>query len=213
MEISQVEMPNANLAPSSEKSVSQDFETFLKMLTTQIQNQDPLSPMAADQFASQLATFSMVEQQTLTNQNIGSLINMLSASRISNFASVVGRFALHDGPFNYSGSAIAFELGEAPWQEGDAKLTIINERGALVAEVNLRAGQTRLQWDGKALDGSLAATGLLTAEVRGIRDNALIDVPVYTGGVVEEIQFDETGAELLLANGTVVGEADVAKLR
>ena len=59
-----------SLTPAAKKSTgSQHFETFLKMLTTQIQNQDPLSPMQADQFADQLASFSMVEQQTLTNQN------------------------------------------------------------------------------------------------------------------------------------------------
>ena len=55
-----------NTAPTQTKSSGfsgGDFETFLKMLTTQIRNQDPLNPMEGSEFAVQLATFSGVEQQ------------------------------------------------------------------------------------------------------------------------------------------------------
>ncbi len=53
---------------SADKAVTSDYETFLRMLTTQLQNQDPMNPMESDDFAMQLATFSGVEQQVKTNE-------------------------------------------------------------------------------------------------------------------------------------------------
>ena len=58
---------------SPDSVISSDFETFLKMLTTQLQNQDPLDPVKSEDFAVQLATFSGVEQQVLTNDLLESL--------------------------------------------------------------------------------------------------------------------------------------------
>lgn len=57
----------ANAESKTAAFASSDFETFLKMLTTQIKNQDPLNPMEGTEFAVQLATFSGVEQQVMTN--------------------------------------------------------------------------------------------------------------------------------------------------
>lgn len=53
--------------PANATALSSDFETFLKMLTVQMQNQDPLNPIDSTEYAMQLATFSSVEQQVLTN--------------------------------------------------------------------------------------------------------------------------------------------------
>ena len=58
---------STSIAPSSNSALSSDFETFLKMLTVQMENQDPLNPVDSADFAVQLATFSSVEQQVLTN--------------------------------------------------------------------------------------------------------------------------------------------------
>ena len=53
--------------------IGSDFDTFLKLLTTQMKNQDPLNPIDSTDYATQLATFSGVEQQTRTNQLLESL--------------------------------------------------------------------------------------------------------------------------------------------
>ena len=58
---------------STRAEVSSDFETFLKMLTVQMQNQDPLNPVDSSDYAIQLATFSGVEQQVKTNDLLASL--------------------------------------------------------------------------------------------------------------------------------------------
>lgn len=192
---------------------SQDFETFLKMLTTQIQNQDPLSPMQADQFANQLASFSMVEQQTLTNQNLQMLSSVLEGGRMVGYANMVGRFVLHQGPFTFSGPEVAFELGDARWNDGTHKLAIQDSTGAVVADLLLAEDQTRVVWDGTATDGRKLSTGTYLIEVRRISDDTQIDVPVYTGDVVEEIRFSENGAEFVLANGSTIKQSDVVTIR
>ena len=67
-----------------------DYETFLKMLTVQMQNQDPLNPVEASDFAAQLANFSAVEQQVLTNNLLTSIEARLAATGVSQLAGWVG---------------------------------------------------------------------------------------------------------------------------
>jgi flagellar basal-body rod modification protein FlgD len=213
MEVNSIEIERSSSSVKNNASSSQDFETFLKMLTTQIQNQDPLSPMEADQFASQLASFSMVEQQTLTNQNLQVLSSVLESSRMAGYADIVGRVVLHDGPFTFSGPEVALELGDTRWSDGTYKLSIQDQTGAVVTDIVLSEGQTRVVWDGAAGDGEQLSAGTFLTELRRISDDTPIDVPIYTGDVVEEIRFGENGAEFVLANGSVIQQSDVVKIR
>ena len=70
----------ASTNSASNAVISSDFETFLKMLTTQMQNQDPLNPIESSDYAVQLATFSGVEQQVRTNQLLADLANQMGSS-------------------------------------------------------------------------------------------------------------------------------------
>src|SRR5215469_6276624 len=79
--------PTPSVATSSKKQLSANFDTFLTLLTTQLQNQDPLQPMDSNQFTQQLVQFSQVEQQINSNQNLETLIsatkNQTSQSAVS----------------------------------------------------------------------------------------------------------------------------------
>ncbi len=100
MDISSTLPPSANgrsdssdRKPSAE--ISSDFETFLKMLTVQMQNQNPLEPIEASDFAVQLATFSNVEQQVRTNE----LLSQMSRfNELSEIASLVDKSVLSSAP-------------------------------------------------------------------------------------------------------------------
>src|SRR5258707_239440 len=63
-------------AQGAQKTLAGNFDTFLTLLTTQLQNQDPLNPMDSNQFTQQLVEFSQVEQQINTNDNLKSLISL-----------------------------------------------------------------------------------------------------------------------------------------
>ena len=193
-------------------AVSDDFETFLKMLTTQIQNQDPLSPMAADEFASQLASFSRVEQQTKTNQQLALLLGAMSNSNVAAYSTLVGRTAVHEGPFNFSGAPIQLEL-DTVTADSDTKIAILDDLGVVVAELPMPSGEMKTSWDGTDIEGRPVTPGLYTAEVRRISDDSKLDVSLFTSNVVEEVRFASDGIKLQLADGTLLAESRVSKLR
>ena len=73
------------------QELSGNFDTFLTLLTTQLQNQDPLSPMDSNQFTQQLVEFSGVEQQINTNQNLQTLINLAQGRSSADAVSYLGK--------------------------------------------------------------------------------------------------------------------------
>lgn len=213
MDIPQIGGSPTSVGQATATDVSGDFETFLKMMTTQIQNQDPLSPMQADQFASQLATFSMVEQQTLTNQRLEALIGAMATGGLAGYSGLVGRVAAHEKAFQFSGTPVDLEIGGFRDPDGSAKLVILDKNGSVFFERSIPAGQSRITWDGTDPEGRLAQPGQYSAEVRRSSDNVTLDVPVSTAAMIEEVRFGNGLAELLLADGTIISENAVSTLR
>src|ERR1051325_236388 len=85
-------------AASAQKQLSSNFDTFLTLLTTQLQNQDPLQPMDSNQFTQQLVEFSQVEQQINSNQNLESLISLTKNQTSQSAVSYLGKtLTLTDG--------------------------------------------------------------------------------------------------------------------
>ena len=80
----------SNSSTSATAGLTSNFNTFLTLLTTQLQNQDPLSPMDTDQFTNQLVEFSQVEQQIDTNSNLQNLISLQGASETISALPLVG---------------------------------------------------------------------------------------------------------------------------
>ena len=77
----------ATNASTSASTVASQYQTFLKMLTTELQNQDPTQPLDSSQFTSQLAQFSSLEQQLQTNSNLS---NLITAQQSATFNSAIG---------------------------------------------------------------------------------------------------------------------------
>lgn len=213
MNVAKIDFSSSNAPSIPLVSASNDFETFLKMLTTQIQNQDPLSPMAADQFATQLASFSMVEQQSLTNQKIDVLVAALESNEIYRYSAIVGRTAFHEKPFLFSGSNIALEIGEFNGNPEELRLFILNSDGVVMVERELLNDQSVLTWDGIDELGRVVPYGYYYGEIRSISNDIKQDVPIYTGHPVEEIRFGGTQVELLLTDGTLISESEISKFR
>src|SRR6185437_4592382 len=86
---------------------TQNFNTFLTLLTTQLQNQDPLSPMDTNTFTQQLVSFSEVEQQIDTNNNLQSLIQLQTTNESIAALPLVGQ------QIQYSGATAPLEDGQA----------------------------------------------------------------------------------------------------
>ena len=91
---------------TSETVISSNFETFLKMLTVQMENQDPLNPTDSSEYAQQLATFSGVEQAVLTNDLLSALMVQMNSTGMAQMADWVGKEARAIAPGNFNGSPI-----------------------------------------------------------------------------------------------------------
>ena len=148
-------------APKADKLISSDFNTFLKMLTTQLKNQDPLNPMDNSEYAVQLATFSGVEQQVKTNTLLESLGAQLGLSGLATYAGWVGKDARADMPVWYSGKPVTLAAQPDP-QADSADLVVTDAVGGVVARQPVPLDADTVTWTGLDPLGVPLPTGSYT---------------------------------------------------
>jgi flagellar basal-body rod modification protein FlgD len=144
----------------ADKLISSDFNTFLKMLTTQLKNQDPLNPMDNSEYAAQLATFSGVEQQ-------------LGLSGLSTYAGWVGKDVRADMPVWYSGKPVNLAAQPDP-QADSAELVVTDATGGVVARQPVPLDARTVTWTGLDPQGVAMATGRYTFALESFAQGARI---------------------------------------
>lgn len=138
--------PASPAQPSSgSNALATDFETFLRMLTVQMQHQDPLNPVESTEYAVQLATFSTLEQQALTNKILQSFQNGTEATPIGALQDWVGLDVSAQMPMYYSGMPVTIEVGEA---EGHADfiLNVYDQNDQPVSQIWIPPNQSTINW-------------------------------------------------------------------
>ncbi|MEL6859950.1 MAG: flagellar hook capping FlgD N-terminal domain-containing protein [Pseudomonadota bacterium] len=141
----------------STDQISEDFDTFLQLLTAQIQNQDPLAPLDSTQFVEQLATFSSLEQQVETNQtltNIELMLNDLHSAAANEWLDQ--EVAVSSKHVAFEGEPVEFEIDPA-YKYDDAVLTVKNSQNQVVWQEQLDANAQRYSWNGEVLDPALSS--------------------------------------------------------
>ena len=119
------------LPQKADSVLSSDFETFLQMLTTQARYQDPLEPIDSSEYSAQLAQFSMVEQQVLSNDLLSALSSQLGAGNMAQLAGWIGMEARSDAPAAFTGAPIT--IAPTPTANADrVQLVVYNADGAEV---------------------------------------------------------------------------------
>lgn len=200
-------------ASSSFSSVSGgDFETFLRMLTTQIQNQDPLNPMQSTDFAVQLATFSGVEQQVRTNTLLAQMIDGSTGGDLGVLSNWIGREVKTTVPVWFDGEAVTLDI-EPESGADSVNLVTLDARGREVARESLAAGSREIDWEGLTDDGSLLPDGLYQFRLESIRDGEVIatsNVPAYSKVTGAELTDD--GPRLILDGDNSVSVEEVSAL-
>lgn len=194
-------------------AVSSDFETFLKMLTVQMQNQDPLNPIESSDYAVQLATFSGVEQQVRTNTLLESLASQFGAMGMSQLAGWVGMEARAAGPANFEGSPITVMPQIAAGADG-AIMNVRDGNGAIVQSFDIGASEDSLEWAGVDSSGTPYSNGTYRFEIESYSGEELIGT--QTGEVYSRIvEARESGARtlLILESGAEVTADDISALR
>lgn len=138
------------------KKASETYQQFLLLLTTQLQNQDPLDPMESNEFTNQLVQFSQVEQGILTNEKLDAMLLQAANSQIGQSLSYIGKEVYFRGnSLYYEGEDM--KIGYAI--DGDAslaKVNILNANGESVRTIDIPKGTTsgNVTWDGKDNDGN-----------------------------------------------------------
>lgn len=199
--------------PQAKPVISSDFETFLKMLSTQLQNQDPLNPVDSADYAVQLATFSSVEQQVLTNNHLEELANQIQLSGMSDLAGWVGMEALSPAGAAFDGQPITV-VPKVPAAADRAVLVVKDERGATVLREDLPLASAPFTWDGQTVTGGTAAYGSYTFELESSSDDNVLSIdPVPAYSRVEEARRSGGATVLMLSGGQTVAASDVIGLR
>jgi flagellar basal-body rod modification protein FlgD len=193
--------------------ISSDFETFLLMLTTQIQNQDPLNPMESTEFAQQLATFSSVEQQVKTNTLLESLSEKLGLSGIAQLAPWVGMEARVDAPVMFDGAPLT--LYPAPDAAADQAVLVVHDaNGKEVMRSPTAVSSAPVDWVGTDASGTPLTSGAYSFTLESYSGGELIGTSaVQTFGTITEVRNGASGAEIVLEGGAVITTADIAALR
>lgn len=141
--------------------IGEEFNNFLQLLTAQIKNQDPLSPLDSTQFVEQLATFSSLEQQVKTNVSLEGIASMIGDLHAIVANDWLGQeVAVASKHVAYEGKPVEFEVNPSLAHD-QAVLTVTDSQNNVVWQEALDASSERHSWDGTiANQNAKAASGI-----------------------------------------------------
>jgi len=183
--------------------IADNFDTFLKLLTTQLRNQNPLEPLDTNQFTQQLVEFSAVEQAVKSNDLLSKIVSANTANASSTAIGYIGKVV------DAAGTLTSLKAGNANWtyamnqDSPEATVTIRNASGAIVFTelTQMEAGTNTYNWDGTTSSGGTAPEGTYSISIDAKDENGgNISVSTSVTGTVTGVEFD--GAEPVLIIGT-----------
>jgi flagellar basal-body rod modification protein FlgD len=195
-------------------------DDFLKLLTVQLQNQDPLEPQDNTEMVAQLAQFSSLEQLENMNANLSSSLDLdLILTQVLNntaAAGLIGKSVMANG------NAVELEGGESASVNFDLAanaesltVSIYDESGTLIRvieETGVEAGRQSIEWDGKDASGNGVSGGTYTFKVAAADgDGNSIDVTPLVMGSVEVVKF-VNGEAVLVIDGIEVSISEIVEI-
>ena len=169
---------------TAKSTIGADFNMFLKLLTTQMQNQDPLSPMDSAQYTQQLVQYSQVEQSVQQTGALKDILASLSTQTMTQAAGFIGRDAEFNTAVSGLGVAPARWSYTASGELGAATATITDASGKIVdtRAITLTDSNGKYSWDGMLPNGTKAADGAYSLSLSA-KNAAGVNVPVTIRGV------------------------------
>lgn len=211
--------PPKNDSKSSQAlgQLSSDLNFFLRLLTTQLQNQDPTEPVDNAQLTQQIAQYSGVEQQVQTNSNLEKLLSQQTQSQLSTAVSYIGKEVETEGntgTLDQGQAVFSFTLNK---QATSSKITITNDKGQAVYQGNgpVRVGRNTVIWDGvSSFDGSVEPSGTYTISVEATNEKGeKIDAKAFAVGVVNAVETDKDGNIKLSVGDTTFDYSSIVAVR
>lgn len=193
-----------------------DKDAFLRLLTTQLQHQDPLNPMENSEFVAQLAQFSSLEQLQGLSSGMESLYMVNMSMNNAALTGLIGKDVVATGDtFHYAGSGDEVVHYDSAASASTATITITNEDGVVVASKDIGAipaGDGSWTWDGKDQNGEVCPEGdyTFTVEAKDVNGES-VEVTEQMVGRIDGMDLS-SGSPMLTIDGVPVELASVQSL-
>ena len=183
------------------QEIAGNFNTFLQLLTTQLQNQDPLSPLDTNQFTQQLVEFASVEQQINENSNLQTLISLQQTSEATQAMQLIGS----NVTINSSTGALANATGQsATWSlnspspaTGNVTITSASGQVAFTGTTTLSSGNQTYSWNGKGNNGVTWPDGNYTLAITATGANGTpVTISTQVQGTVSAVNVSQNPAQV-----------------
>lgn len=205
---------SAPAAPSTNTnaltSLGSNLNDFLKLLMTQLQNQDPTQPLDTNQFTTQLVQFASVEQQINANTNLTSLIQLTQGGQMLQANSLIGKTvtAQSDTLALQNGAA---QLKLSPLASGPVTVSIFSTQGVQLSSAVVQAspGGTAWRWNGTTSSGQSLPDGAYKATATDASGGA---VPFDVIGTVTGVQQNGTGVVANLGGALQVSLSSIQSM-
>lgn len=179
---------------ADDQMIASNFTTFLQLLTTQLKNQDPMSPLDTNQFTEQLVQFAQVEQQMKSNTSLDTLIAVEKSAQSSVALAYVGQTVVVDGS-----TAQLDPTNGASWtvtlaKPSTTKVVITDSTGqtAYSGTFAMNAGAQTFSWDGTGNDGRVWPAGAYTLSATATDASGQnVGVSTETQAVVDSVDMTQ----------------------
>ena len=209
-------VPENSQSAGAKAKLNEDLNRFLTLLVTQLQNQDPLDPLDATEFTSQLVQFASVEQQIFQNSNLEKLLNLQETNQISQMVDFIGKRV------EYVGQELSLEKGNAefsyvmPSSVVDANVNISNSAGQNVffAKGDTTAGKHTVIWDGVDKNGNQQSDGKYSVLVSGTDPQGnLVTIEHLMVGSVSGAGVEESQVKLFIGEDIIIDQETIISVR
>jgi flagellar basal-body rod modification protein FlgD len=204
--VGQTNQTSNGVLTTTNAGVQSQFNTFLTLLTTELQNQDPASPLDTNAFTTQLVQFSQLEQQLNTNTDLQTLISGQTTSTMGTALGYIGHTVeASGGNFALDGTAsdtLSYTLASAA---KTVTINVLNASGQTVAQIpgNGAAGQNSISYDGTSPGQPTLAPGQYSFSVTAVDGSGnAVQSTVFTSGIVTGV--DNSNGTINLSIGNLV---------
>ena len=206
---------NTNSSTSAQPAADDPQDRFLKLLVTQMKNQDPLNPLDNAQVTSQLAQISTVNGIEKLNSTMESMLGGVTAGQSLQAANMIGHNVLIPGSTTQLGGGSSVFGVDLAQPADQVQVTISDSAGNAVQVMDLgaqAAGSLPLTWDGKTSSGATAPDGNYTVSVSALRGGQPIDAQSLAFGTVQGVTQGSQGVQLNVGSLGSTGLANVKQI-
>lgn len=192
---------SSSSASNAMQSIAGNFDTFLQLLTTQLQNQDPLDPMDATSFTQELVQFASVEQQVDMNTNMQTLISLQQATEATQAMQYLGANVTLTGTTatlsNATNSPATWSLNSPSPATGNVTITNSSGQTVYTGTVSLNSGTQTYTWSGQSSSGVTEPDGQYTLAISATNANGQsVTVSPQVTGTVTGINLSQNPPEV-----------------